>query len=337
MPSRNSFRRVLLAASAALSLVVGLGVAQAATGPVAAGCRQRILVLSAMPVEVGPILAQTKVSKTVTVDGREFYVGSLRGHDVVVAMTRIGPVNATAATKDALKTFRCGSRSGVSAVVFSGVAGGDWIGNVAVASRWTLDNGKTWLPVDKKMLATARTLETAKLPLEQKTPVGDPMCACVIDPSSVSTVAVGHKPQVEVGGNGQTTDPFGGRAIPCVPGGNDVFGCDPCPVAKHPTSDASAFPQGIKPFIGTGFFTGYLSSSGSSGKTKYVSEDEETAAVDNVATAHHIPFLGFRAVSDGGGDPLGLPGFPFQFFYYRVISADNAAITTMAFLAKWRG
>jgi len=29
------------------------------------------------------------------------------------------------------------------------------------------------------------------------------------------------------------------------------------------------------------------------------------------------PFLGVRAVSDGGGDPLHLPGFPYQFFVYR--------------------
>jgi hypothetical protein len=41
-------------------------------------------------------------------------------------------------------------------------------------------------------------------------------------------------------------------------------------------------------------------------------------------------------VSDGGGDPLSLPGFPFQFFYYRQLAADNAAITTLAFLASWR-
>jgi hypothetical protein len=126
-----------------------------------------------------------------------------------------------------------------------------------------------------------------------------------------------------------------------------VFGCDPCPATKHITQDVSDFPTGIMPFVGTGFFTGYLSSQGGSSNIKYVSEDEETAAVDKVVTAAHIPFLGIRAASDGtateggkippGGDPLHLPGFPFTFFYYRVISADNAAITTLAFLKTWRG
>jgi nucleoside phosphorylase len=89
------------------------------------------------------------------------------------------------------------------------------------------------------------------------------------------------------------------------------------------------------PFADPGFFTGYSSSS-AEGKG-YVAEDEETAAVDAVATAYHLPFLGFRAVSDGGGDPLGLPGFPFQFFYYRQLAADNAALVTRAFLSRWAG
>jgi nucleoside phosphorylase len=50
-----------------------------------------------------------------------------------------------------------------------------------------------------------------------------------------------------------------------------------------------------------------------------------------------VPFLGLRGVSDGGGDALGLPGFPFQFFYYRQLAADNAAAATLAFLAAWPG
>ena len=50
---------------------------------------------------------------------------------------------------------------------------------------------------------------------------------------------------------------------------------------------------------------------------------------------HHVPFLGVRAVSDGHGDPLGLPGFPFQFFVYRQLAGNNAATVTMAFLHLW--
>src|SRR5207244_2992608 len=114
-----------------------------------------------------------------------FFVGRLRGNNVVLAMTRIGPVNATTTTRLALRTFRCGDRPGISAAVFSGVAGGDYIGDVAVPTRWTLDDGKSWLPVDQNMLGVARGLEQAKLGLEQKTPMGDPLCTCAIDPRTV--------------------------------------------------------------------------------------------------------------------------------------------------------
>jgi hypothetical protein len=298
-----------------------------------------------MPIEISPLLSAAKITRTVTVADRSFYVGTLRGHNVVLAMTRIGPVNATTATQLALKTFRCGSRSAFSAAVFSGVAGGDYIGNVAVPDRWTLDNGTSWLPVDGTMLAAARTLEHKSIGLEQKTPMGDPLCTCVINPHTVATNAVLHKPVVEVGGNGQTTDPVNGRAIPCVPGDNDVAGCDPCPVAKHPVRDAKDFPSGVLPFVNPSWITGYFSSTGGSSQYEYVAGDEETAAVDKVVTAAHIPFIGFRSASDAttptahhtmGGDPLHLPGFPVTFFYYRQLASDNAAIATMAFLKAWK-
>jgi nucleoside phosphorylase len=348
MPSHTRSIRAVIAGGSALSLVAGLFFATAvlATQRRHSTCDQRVLVVSAMPIELSPLLSQEKVTRTVTRGGRQFFVGTLRGHDVILAMTRIGPVNATKTSKLALQTFRCGGAPAISAAVFSGVAGGDYIGDVAVPTRWTLDNGKSWLPVDDGMLTAARKVANANIKLERKTGTGDPLCTCAVNPNTVTTVAVLHKPVVKVGGNGQTTDPFGGRAIPCVPGNGDVFGCAPCPAAKHNLSDVKAFPKGIEPFVGTGFFTGYLQSPAKS-DTKYTAQDEETAAVDKVMTAAGVPFIGFRAASDGtgteggkvpaGGDPLHLPGFPFQFFYYRQLASDNAALTTLAFLKTWQG
>jgi nucleoside phosphorylase len=320
--------------AAGVALVAGALPAIGATGSGGAGpaCVGRTLVLSAMPIELGPLLAQEKVQKTVTVGGHDFFVGTLRGRNVVLSLTGIGPVNATRRTKEALATFKCGHRSQISSIVFSGVAGGDWIGNVTVPVEWTLDHGKTFVPVDRKMLATARKVARSRVPLEQQAPAGDPLCTCAVSPDAVGTVSVTHKPQIEVGGAGDTTDPFSGRALPCAPGGGDVFGCEPCVLQSH-AEQAPTFAQGVVPFIDPAFFTGYSSSTESNGK--YVAEDEETAAVATVATKAHLPFIGFRAVSDGGGDPLHLPGFPVQFFYYRQISADNAALTTLAFLSAW--
>ena len=61
----------------------------------------------------------------------------------------------------------------------------------------------------------------------------------------------------------------------------------------------------------------------------------ETAAVARVAAEKHVPFIGFRALSDGLGDPLMLPGFPAQFFVYRQYAAENAAAVELAFLSSW--
>ncbi|OBK23216.1 hypothetical protein A5634_05810 [Mycobacterium asiaticum] len=65
--------------------------------------------------------------------------------------------------------------------------------------------------------------------------------------------------------------------------------------------------------------------------------DQETAAALAVATKHSVPFLGIRGMSDGPGDPLGLPGFPFQFFFYKQIAAENAARVVEAFMTSWTG
>ncbi|ORW32668.1 hypothetical protein AWB91_11550 [Mycobacterium paraense] len=62
--------------------------------------------------------------------------------------------------------------------------------------------------------------------------------------------------------------------------------------------------------------------------------DNETAAVQVVAEAHGVPFLAIRGISDGAGDPLRLPGFPLQFFFYKQLAADNAARVAAAFLQR---
>jgi len=322
--------RRLFASVALLASVLGVGSARAAQAPT---CAQRTLVLSAMPVELQPLLAHTTARRTVTSSGHDYFLGRLSGRDVVLTLTGIGPVNARHATQAALGAFRCGHRSAINGVVFSGVAGGDYIGDVAVPTRWTADAGRHFLGVDARMLAAARRVASAHVALERKAPAGDPACGCVTSPDAVTTVNVTHASRIEVGGKGQTTDPFAGRALACVPGGGDVLGCDPCIATTDPAPGAPRFAASAVPFLDPSFFAGYASASAEG--TGYAAEDEETAAVDAVATAQHLPFIGFRAVSDGGGDPLGLPGFPAQFFYYRQLAADNAAAATRAFFARW--
>jgi hypothetical protein len=119
-------------------------------------------------------------------------------------------------------------------------------------------------------------------------------------------VCLAHEPALLAGGIGESGDPFIGMRFPCAPGGGEVFGCElPEPTAR--TVGTSEEPAAV---------------------------DMETAAVARVATDHGISWVAFRATSDGAGDPLGLPGFPAQFFAYYPLAADNAAAAVEAFLAR---
>jgi len=306
---------------------------QAEAAAPATACTPRLLVLSAFPAEIGPLLDATKVQRTVDVDGRQFWVGTLADNDVILALTGIGPANADKTTRTAFDTFTCGTKPGISSVVFSGVAGVKRIGDVAVPTRWTPDARKTWIAADAAMLAVARRTAAISTPkLERTNPLGDPGCVCM-PTGLVKTVTLSYQPNVTVGGDGETSDPFAGRALPCVPNGGDIFGCEPCKVQKRTLDDAQRFVPGILPFI-PDFFFQYLQNPAQT-DTSYAAQDEETATVGAVATSHGVPFIGFRGGSDGAGDPLMLPGFPFQFFFYKQIAADNAAKATMDFLAAW--
>jgi nucleoside phosphorylase len=248
-----------------------------------------VAVLSAFPAELQPLLAAADVTETVATGERAYHLGRLAGARVVLVRSGIGLVNAAAAARGVLDRFR------VSTLVFSGVAGsGLDIGDVAVPAEWT-DHVDTF-PVDRRLLAVARTLAAPPVPLEQCVRVP----ADAIPPAPAgSVVCLDHLPRIVVGGHGESS---GNAPFPCTPGGGPVFGCDE-DFAAAAAADAT---------------------------------DMETAAVARVARDARVPFIGFRGVSDGGGDPLGLPGFPTQFFAYYPLAADNAAATTIAFLEASR-
>jgi nucleoside phosphorylase len=320
-------------AAVVAGLFAGSGAMARATDPLPPGCTPRLLVLSAMPSEIGPLLAAATISESVTINKHHFYVGTLQGKAVVLGLTGIGMVNADQATRDAFTQFGCGTSAGISGVVFSGVAGGDRIGDVAVPAEWT--NGTTTRATDSAMLATA-TAVAPSVTLTSDVAVGDPACAC-IDPGLVKPVKLAYTPQVLIGGKGITSDPFGGRRLPCAPNGGDVFGCEPCKMRSHTPPDVAGFATDAAPFLDPNFFFDYFANAPAS-DPQYKAQDMETAAVAIVADEKHVPFIGFRGVSDGAGDPVVLTeflGFPFQFFMYRQVASDNAAAMTLAFLQAW--
>ncbi|MFN2641708.1 MAG: hypothetical protein ABR548_07440 [Actinomycetota bacterium] len=295
-------------------------------------CTSRLLVLSAFPGEIDKLLTEENpgIGDVVTFDNHTFYAGDLRGNQVVLGLTGIGLVNARETATAAIHHFRCGSISSISGIVFSGVSGGmSSIGDVTIPKRWT--DGTSWVNVDAEMMTTAKSVKDT-VQLASAVPTGDPACVG-IDPRAATTVEVTNPPQILVDGDGKSADPFGGRQLPCFPGGGDVFGCRPCRAPDIGAPDPMRLASQAIPFADPNFFFDYFSAP--PGTPAYQAEDMETAAVAQVANANTIPFIAFRALSDGLGDPLHLPGFPFQFFYYRQLAADNAAEMTLAFLQAW--
>jgi nucleoside phosphorylase len=283
---------------------------------------KRTLVLTAFPAEADAVLARTTLdgSPVVVAQGRHHYLGRLGGKKVVVAMTGIGMVNAADTTRATLAHFSSRPGTVIGAVVFSGVAGGSGrtrIGDVAIPARWTSDGGATWHAIDSDMLAAARTLDVT---------LG----------SRRRLVNVRREPRLHVGGDGASDDNNNGTAFPAIPLGGAVFGPQPLTAPDFSASFTGNFFAAIGPFIARGVVgnvTGFISAS----NPAVDAVDQETAAAQQVADAHGVPFLGIRGMSDGPGDPLHLPGYPFTFFVYKRIAADNAAIVTEAFLESWDG
>src|SRR5437899_653188 len=122
------------------------------------------------------------------------------------------------------------------------------------------------------------------------------------------------------------------RAVPCITPGDDLLGCAACG-APPGTVGISSDPT---PFLDPNFFLELFQSFAPGAGGSAVIQDMETAAVARIAIEKTIPFIAFRGVSDGRGDPLTLPPIPYlQFVVYQQLAADNAAAATLAFLAAW--
>jgi hypothetical protein len=141
-------------------------------------------------------------------------------------------------------------------------------------------------------------------PLEHCTPIPP------TDPDG-EVVCLPFEPAVVFDERGASGDSFGGVAVPCTPGGGEIFGCE-LPAPEAAVVVTAGVTRARIPDV----------------------EDMETAAVARVARDHRVPFLAVRAVSDGAGDPLGDREFPAQFFDYYRLAAHNAALVARAVVTE---
>ena len=260
-----------------------------------------IAVLGAFPAELNALVERSQIEEEIPIGDRVMRVGRLGGVRVVLGMTGIGLVNAQRTTRVVLDRFP------VTGVIMSGVAGSPRrIGDVTVPRAWELNDGTTW-ECDAPWLSIAEQVEAANIPLER----------CTVVPATGEAVCLPHEPGVFVGGVGRSSDSYGDNPLGCQPDVNDVFGCDILAVG----SASAARDDGTL---------------GGPHQDEFVAGDQETAAVAREAIERGLPFIAFRSVSDGAGDPLGLPGFPAQFFAYYRLAASTAAEAATAFLQRLR-
>ncbi len=93
-----------------------------------------IAIVSAMHEELAAVLALMPDERKVTIAGRDFWQGHLHGQEVVAVLARIGKVAGAITATVLIERFK------VSAIVFTGVAGGLGpgvkVGDVVVASSF---------------------------------------------------------------------------------------------------------------------------------------------------------------------------------------------------------
>lgn len=338
----NLHLRSLTRPLAALFLVVGLMMFTGVTAGVGTAtahadslrtdrCASVSVIFSAYPGELSAVLAQAApVHQTWSEDGVSMYRTAVGGHEVIAVMTGVGGANATRTARTVLGSLTC-ARHGVtvSRVLFSGTAGGAAparIGDVAVPQTWSLGRAATPIPADPHLLSLAR--RAAGVRLAHATSQINPLSPCGCELPWLPEVDLHRTPTVIVNGRGLTSDPYQGNAVPCLPDGGQILGCRPCVFASSDTDDADAKRlRDLDPRV-----LATLLAPVDSGKG-YLVSDQETAAVATAAHAHGLPFLGIRGISDGSGDPLHLPGFPFSYLAYQQLAAANAGTVAAAVIS----
>jgi nucleoside phosphorylase len=317
----------------------------------------RVLLLGSYPAELSANLSREKLDpgQPTTVAGHEFYLGRLERRRVILGIAGQSPADTYGTTALALGHFSC-----ISAVVFSGTAGGhageSEVGDVTAASRWTADHGKTFKQVGAKVLAVARSIAgAATSQLGDKAAVNDGPCACSGVVNSVKVVPTMRSPKVIVGGNGTT---YGGESDVCFAQGGELAGCNPCPPGPTPTTVPSTVTAGATTSLAATTMASLAAKAGvlvhdpaialsrhsppapsasaasTDTGTTYMATDQQTTAAMAAAEAGRVPFIAFRGISDT--DAVGNL-WPFEFLVYQQLAADNAAVAARLWIGQWNG
>jgi adenosylhomocysteine nucleosidase len=248
----------------------------------------RIAVASAFEPEWTVLKSELREPTEHMINGRSFITGKLAGRDVVLFLSGISMVNAAMNTQIALDRFS------LSAIVFSGIAGGvDPTLNIGFAIPPWMEKGdfaaygmmfprpigvtreggalenRFWFASDKSLLAVARRV-AGKVAL----------AGCADEKTCLS-----HKPKIIVGGNGVSGQAFVDNAK-------------------------------FREYVSATFHATVL--------------DMESAAVAHVAYANGVPFLAVRSLSDLAGGGSGAN----EVMTFFALASRNSAMVVEAILRE---
>ena len=272
----------------------------------------RMVVMSAFEPEWLTLLERTDGQKEHVLNGKRFVTGRLDGKDVLLVLSGVSMVNAAMTAQQVIDRFN------VSAIVFSGIAGGVdptlKIGDVVIADQWGeyLENvlarevdGRYVLPPFYSKddfypnfgMMFPRNVKVTREGLDKPEhrfwfPVDAGLLAVargmaggvVLEHCDEKGTCLTHTPRIVVGGSGVSGQSFVDNA-------------------KFRTYAFDSFEARVL--------------------------DMESAAVAHVAYTNGVPFIAFRSLSDlaGGGEGENEMGVFFA------LAAKNAAMVVEAFLA----
>ncbi|WP_172329964.1 5'-methylthioadenosine/S-adenosylhomocysteine nucleosidase [Mangrovicoccus sp. HB161399] len=270
----------------------------------------RIAVMSAFAPEWGMLVEALEGAESTSLNGVTFVTGRLAGQEVVLFLSGISMVNAAMTTQLALDHFD------VSAIVFSGIAGGVdpslHIGDVVVAGQWgsyleallarETSDGYMQLPfVPTDFPNYGMIFPKAVEVMREGIDAPERKFWFEADPALLAT-AEKVAAEIEFEDCASETDCLS-EPPEVVVGGNGVSGMA---------------------FLDNADFRRYVFETFDAHVV-----DMESAAVAQVAWANQVPFIAFRSLSDlaGGGEGANEMG---TFF---ALAAGNSATLVTAFLA----
>ncbi|MBC8171635.1 MAG: 5'-methylthioadenosine/S-adenosylhomocysteine nucleosidase [Anaerolineae bacterium] len=258
----------------------------------------RIAIMSAFERELEPLLKQTTVESTQTINSITFTTGTLAGQKVLLFLSDVSMVNAAMNTQLALDHFS------ISQIIFSGIGGGIapdlQIGDVVIPAQWAQYQESVYVrPAADGTLIPPIWLD-------------DPLPAYGI---------MFPKP-VELQGADRVWFPAVVIDLPETLSLEQCLNPQPC-LPREPRLIMTGTGVSGQGFVDNADFAAYLHQTFGAAVV-----DMESAAVAQVAYVNNIPFLAVRGISD-------LPGSTsaeaMTTFY--PLAADNATAVTLAFLA----